>query len=64
MPDPLVERLPCGCPDMDDWEWLDPCPGHVWTHWHGHSTDALTEFRLCFYCGTMETQTVALDSDA
>lgn len=52
-------RLSCGCPDMTDWDWLDPCPGHVWTHWHPSEVDALTEYRFCFYCGVMEQQSLA-----
>lgn len=55
---PVTERLPCGCPDMDDWDWLDPCPGHAWTHWHPHGLDAMSEVRFCFYCGVMEMQTI------
>lgn len=51
-------RLPCGCPDMDDWEWLDPCPGHVWTHWHPNPVNAMREDRYCFYCGAMEMQEI------
>lgn len=58
----LETRLPCGCPNIGEWEQLDPCPGHVWTHWHPHAIDALSECRFCFYCGSMETQT--LDTEA
>lgn len=53
----MPERLACGCPDME--EWLDPCPGHVWTHWHPNPADALREDRFCFYCGAMERQEIA-----
>lgn len=64
-----VERSPGGCPNMDDWEWLrplhrpsgfDPCTGHVWTLWHPHRTDVLSEFRRCVYCGALETQTLSM----
>jgi hypothetical protein len=54
--DKRPQRLPCGCPDMD--EWLDPCPGHIWTHWHSNKRNALREDRFCFYCGAMESQEI------
>jgi hypothetical protein len=57
MSEPL-HRLPCGCPDFDEDDYLDPCPGHVWSHWHPSPIDALREDRFCFYCGEMEWQTL------
>lgn len=50
-------RLPCGCPDVGE-DFLDPCPGHVWSHWHPNPFNALREDRFCFYCGGMETQEI------
>ena len=47
-------RLSCGCPELND--FLNPCPGHVFSHWHQNKLNALRMDRFCFYCGEMETQ--------
>ena len=52
----MTDRLPCGCPELET--WIDPCPGHVWSHWHFSPINALRQDAFCFYCGEMKTQTL------